>query len=95
MGIILASSNTYLKKYKGHSRLNYRKIFITKAIPSIRANSILDKEFIYSSNLPIFVLGSLEFILALVYLPVKMTIPVIWPAANTVFAQAVLSNPKD
>lgn len=68
---------------------------MTKAIASMSANNILDRELIYSSNLPILVLGYLEFILALVYLPVKITIPVMCPAANTVFAQAVLSNPKD
>lgn len=50
---------------------------------------------IYSSNLPNLVAGYLEFILALVSCPVKITIQVICPAAKTVLAHAVLSKLRD
>lgn len=62
---------------------------------NMRTNKTLDRWLIYSSNLPIFVRGSLEFIFDLVYLPVKTTIPIIDPAAKTVLAQAVLSKFND
>lgn len=45
--------------------------------------------------IPIFVRGYLEFIFDLVYLPVNITITVIWPAARTVLAHAVLSKFND
>ena len=66
-----------------------------KANISIRTKSTFDKWLIYSSNLPIFVLGSLEFMFALVYLPVNMTTPIIEPAAKTVLAHDVLSKLRD
>ena len=50
---------------------------------------------IYSSKRPTFVFTCLEFICERVYLPVKMTKVIIEPAANTVFAHAVLSKFKD
>ena len=61
---------------------------------SINPNRIFDRKLISSSKRPILVLGYLEFIFALVYLPVKTTIPIIYPAAKTVLAHAVLSNPR-
>ena len=70
-------------------------MFIIRANISINTNNTLDKWLISSSNLPILVLGSLEFIFALVYLPVKITIPIIDPAATTVFAHVVLSKLND
>lgn len=57
IGMMLASSSTYLKKYSGQRRLNSLKMFMTKANASISANRILEREFIYSSNLPILVRG--------------------------------------
>lgn len=50
---------------------------------------------IYSSKRPTLVLTCLEFIWERVSLPVKITKAIIEPAANTVFAQAVLSKFKD
>ena len=47
------------------------------------------------SKRPIFVFGSLEFMLTLVYLPVNITTPIKCPAARTVLAQAVLSKESD
>lgn len=95
MGIILASNRTYLKKYSGHKILSYLNKFMTRASISIMTKRTLDKWLIYSSNLPILVLGYLEFILDLVYFPVNITTPIIQPAASTVLAQAVLSRFKD
>lgn len=67
---------------------------MTKARHNIKTKRILDNQLIYSSNLPILVVGYLEFIWALVSLPVKMTKPTIQPAAKTVLAHAVLSRLK-
>ena len=67
-------------------------MFITKARTNIKTNKILDSQFIYSSKRPILVRGYREFIWALVSRPVNTTKPIIHPAANTVFAQAVLSK---
>jgi hypothetical protein len=50
---------------------------------------------ISSSNLPILVDGYLEFIFDRVYLPVKITIAIMDPAATTVLAHAVLSKLRD
>lgn len=69
--------------------------FITNAKMSIITNKTFERWFIYSSNFPILVLGYLEFIFDLVSLPVKITMPIINPAAHTVFAQAVLSKFND
>lgn len=95
MGMILANSKTYLKKYNGHNMFTYLKTFMTKAKINIITKRTLERWLISSSNLPIFVLGYLEFIFDLVYLPVKITIPVICPAASTVLAHAVLSKLSD
>ena len=62
---------------------------------TISKNKTLDKWLISSSNRPILVRGYLEFILDLVYLPVKITMAIIDPAATTVFAHAVLSRLSD
>lgn len=92
---MLASNRTYLKKYNGHKILSYLNKFMTSARMSIITKRTLDRWLIYSSNLPILVLGYLEFILDLVYLPVNITTPIIQPAASTVLAQAVLSKFSD
>jgi hypothetical protein len=70
-------------------------MFIIRARSTMIKKRTLERWLIYSSNLPILVLGSLEFILDLVSLPVKITIPIIIPAASTVLAQAVLSRLRD
>jgi hypothetical protein len=43
MGIMLARRSTYLKKYRGHRRLNYLKTFMTRAKISMSMNSILER----------------------------------------------------
>jgi hypothetical protein len=58
-------------------------------------NNTFDMRFIYSSNLPIFVFICFEFIWDRVYLPLNITIPIIEPAATTVFAHPVLSKFSD
>jgi hypothetical protein len=58
-------------------------------------NNIFEIWLISSSNLPILVDGYLEFIFDRVYLPVKITIAIMDPAATTVLAHAVLSKLRD
>ena len=70
-------------------------MFMIKAKINIIRKSTLDKWLIYSSKRPILVEASLEFILDLVSLPVKITNPIIEPAATTVLAHAVLSKLSD
>jgi hypothetical protein len=95
IGMMLASNSTYRKKYKGHKKLISLKTFMTNAKINIMTKRTLERWLISLSNLPILVRCSLEFIVDLVYLPVKITIPIICPAANTVLAQAVLSKDSD
>jgi len=63
---MLANKRTYLKKYKGQYTDIYLNIFMIKAKINMITKRTFDKWLIYSSNLPSFVAGSLEFILALV-----------------------------
>lgn len=67
---------------------------MTSAKMSMITKSTLERWLISSSNLPILVRGSREFIFDLVSLPVNMTMPTMWPAAKTVLAHAVLSKFK-
>ena len=70
-------------------------MFMINANSNMITNRTFDRWFIYSSNRPIFVDASLEFIFDLVYFPVKTTRPIMEPAATTVLAQAVLSKLSD
>ena len=95
IGMILESKRTYRKKYKGQRTLISLNTFMMRARMSIKMKRTLERWLIYSSNLPSLVFGSREFICALVYRPVNTTIPIIDPAATTVFAHEVLSRLKD
>jgi hypothetical protein len=65
---------------------------ITILIITSTLNNILDRVFIYQSNMPTLVLGLHVPSEMRVYLPVNTTKPMTEPLANTVLVQSVFSK---